>query len=108
MNRKKTNDYHAYWIKKLRGDKELAIEHLNVALEEEDPRMFLRALRNVAEAYGGFSKLAKEAKVDRSNLYKMLSEKGGPEIQTLEKLLSTFGLQFKVVLKSAQRFKKAA
>ena len=108
MNRKRTTDHNAYWIKRLREDKELTIEYLNVSLEEEDPRMFLLALRNVAEAYGGFSKLARAAKLDRSNLYKMLSEKGRPEIQTLEKLLSTFGLQIKVVSKTTQRLKKAA
>ena len=41
--------------------------YLNAAIEEmgEDPRLLMKALRNVAAAQGGVSALARQAKLDR-------------------------------------------
>ena len=47
----KSKAYHAELIEGLRDPIE-AEEYLNAALEEEDPELFLVALRNVAEAQG--------------------------------------------------------
>lgn len=44
-------DYHDELIKSLQ-DPEEAREYLNAALMDEDPRIFLLALRNVVEAQG--------------------------------------------------------
>jgi len=38
-----------------------AVEYLNTVLEEQDPQMFLVALRNVAEAHGGLRKISRSA-----------------------------------------------
>ena len=52
------------------------VEYLKASLEEGDmPEVFLMALRNVAEARG-ISKLARNAHLNRENLYKMLSKEG--------------------------------
>jgi probable addiction module antidote protein len=43
---------------------------------------FLIALRNVADAQKGMSKLAAEAGVNRENLSRMLSDEGNPRLDT--------------------------
>ncbi len=80
----------------LRKNPAQAAEYLNVNLEEGDPKMFLVALRNVAEAYGGMAKLARLTRLNRANLYKMLSKSGHPEIQSVYKVLDSFGLKLSV------------
>ena len=68
--------YDDYLIESLK-DHRLAEAYLNAALEEDDPRVFLLALRNVAEARG-MTKLAARSKLNRESLYKMLSKRGNP------------------------------
>ena len=72
---KKSKPYQPDLIESLRNPQE-AEEYLNVALEEEDPELFLLALRNVTEAQGGVARLAEKTKLNRESLYKMLSERG--------------------------------
>ena len=103
--------YQDYLIETLKNPEE-AIGYLNAVLETKDPRMFLVALRNVAEAHGGMVRLSKKTRMSRSNLYKMLSKKGHPEIQSLFKVLEAFGFSLAVSIKGKDRkrsiFRKAA
>lgn len=78
-------------IKNLRDLSE-AEEYLNAALEKNDPELFLLALRNVAEAQGGVAQLAEKTKLNRESLYKMLSERGNPELRSLDALLPCTGV----------------
>ena len=64
-----------------------AAGYLNACLEDEDPEVFLLALRQVARARGGVAKLAESASLSREHLYRMLSENGNPELRSLEALL---------------------
>jgi probable addiction module antidote protein len=73
-----------------------AEEYLNAALEEGDPELFLLALRNVAEAHGGVAQLAEKAKLNRERLYKILSERGNPELKSLGALLHALGFRLAV------------
>ena len=91
--------YHDSLIQSLKNPAE-ATEYLNAALEEGNEKMFLVALRNVAEARGGMSRLSYEAKLNRANLYKIFSKNGNPEIQTLSNILNLFGLRLAVASKS--------
>jgi DNA-binding phage protein len=59
---KRARDYQKDLIRDLKEPQE-AVEYLNAALEEEDPRAFLIALRNVVEARCNVTRLAKECKV---------------------------------------------
>jgi probable addiction module antidote protein len=61
-----------------------AAAYLNACLQDEDPEVFLLALRDVARARGGLAKLAEITDLNREHLYRMLSEKGNPELRTLE------------------------
>ncbi|MBI2877391.1 MAG: putative addiction module antidote protein [Candidatus Tectomicrobia bacterium] len=78
-----------------------AAEYLNAALEDEDQEVFLLALRDVAEAHGGMTKLAQEAKLNRENLYRMLSKNGNPELHSLGTLLNTLGFRLAIEVKKA-------
>ncbi len=91
----KSRSYQADLIESLNDPKE-ASEYLNAAIEEKDIKVFLLALRNVIEAFGGVGKLSKKSKLNRENLYRMLSEQGNPEITSLEKVLEAVGLRIAV------------
>lgn len=91
-----------YLLQRLQ-DKEYALIYLNESLrEEEDKRVFLLALRNVAEAQGGITKLANLCNLSREHLYRMLSGKGNPELKSLKKLLSSIGFKLAVEAKSSK------
>lgn len=92
-------DYHMDWLKKF----ENANEYLEVVLEEYekdgDTESFLLALRDIAEAQGGISELAKRTNLNRQNLYRTLSSTGNPKLNTI--LAIIHGLGFKLSVKRA-------
>ena len=93
---KRLIDYQERLLKKL-TDEEFAAEYLNQALKEEDPRMFLLALKNVVAAQGeDISTLAKETNVARMSIYRMLSIKGNPKFTNLISLLSSAGFEVEI------------
>ena len=92
---RKSKAYQAELIESL-GDLREAEAYLNAALEEDDPELFLLALRNVAGAQGGVAQLADKTKLNRESLYKMLSERGNPELKSLDALLHALGFRLAV------------
>jgi probable addiction module antidote protein len=94
---RKSTAYQTDLIESLRDAQE-AGEYLNAALEENDPELFLRALRNVSEAQGGVASLAEKTKLNRESLYRMLSERGNPEFRSLEALLHALGFRLAVAV----------
>jgi probable addiction module antidote protein len=82
-------------ITELRGDPALAAEYLNAAALDGDPRVYLAALRTIAEAKG-MAKLAKAAGVPRESLYRALSSGGNPRFSTLHAILTAAGLKMAV------------
>ena len=89
--------YHPELIKALRDPRE-ALEYLNAALEDGDPDGFLLALRDVAEAQGGVAQLAEAAKLNRESLYRMLSDRGNPELRSLDALLRALGFRLAIAV----------
>ncbi len=81
-------------------DPKEAEAYLNAALEENDPDLFLVALRNVADAQGGIAKFARKAKLNRESLYRMLSEDGNPQLDSLTQLLGVMGFRLAVGLRT--------
>jgi len=73
---------------------------LNAALEDDDPRVFLLALRNVAQARG-FSEVAAKSSLNRESLYKALSKRGNPSLRSLGALLEGLGFRLAVASKDA-------
>ena len=90
---KLSSDYHSWLLTQL-ADPDEAASYLNAAIEDS-PRMFLKALRNVAEAYG-MSKVAEGAGRARESLYRTLSEEGNPRLDTLTSILEVLGLRITV------------
>ena len=80
----------------LRNEREIA-GYIEAILEEGEPRMLPRALRNVADAMGGIGKLAERTGLSRETLYRTLSERGNPRYDTLFNILTAFGLRVSVV-----------
>jgi probable addiction module antidote protein len=92
-------------IEDLKNDPEYAQAYLQVALEEfeqDGDSEHLVALRNVAEAQGGVSELARRLNKGKTSLYKALSEKGNPRLDTVGAILQ--GLGYRLTLEPiAQR-----
>jgi len=92
--------YHEDLLERLK-DPTYAVEYLEAALEEGDmPEVFLLALRNVAEARG-MTRLARETKLNRENLYAMLSEHGNPVLSSLYTILDALGMRLSISRKHA-------
>lgn len=87
-------DYKSGLLNRL-ADPEYSIGYLNAALEDEDQRVFLLALRDVAEARG-LSQIARDAQLNRENLYRMLSLNGNPQLSSLTALLRSIGLRLAI------------
>ena len=84
-----TVSHHDWLIKRLKADPEEAAGYLNAALEAGDKKAFLMALRNVIEARGGMTRVARASKMNRVSLYKMLSGDGNPGFGNILLILQT-------------------
>ena len=82
------------------ADSAYAKEYLTVALEEyeEDGNIeaFLLAIRDVANAQGGLSKLAEHTQLSHESLYKALSENGTLQFDTIGPILHGLGFKFSI------------
>jgi probable addiction module antidote protein len=90
-----TRDYNISLYEELQ-DPAFAVAYLNAALEEDSQDVFLLHLRDVAEAWGRMGKLAGDTHLAREALYRMLSEKGNPQLSSLDKILQALGLRLAV------------
>ncbi|MBI4745719.1 MAG: putative addiction module antidote protein [Deltaproteobacteria bacterium] len=91
----KNTDYQEDLIEWLKNPKHAA-GYLNEAIEEGEKELILLALRNVAEAQGGMSNIAEKASLNRENLYRMLSKRGNPQMESIIKLLHALGLKLTI------------
>jgi len=69
---------------------EMIHEYLKAAFEEEDIKLLLTAIGNVAKAKG-MSEIAKETNLSRQNLYKALSANSSPKFETVKKIIEALG-----------------
>ena len=93
-------------IASFRDDPKFAAEYLNAVLEEGDQDELLLALRYMAKAFGGVSKLDEEAELNATSLYRTLSPHGNPELKSLTALLKAMGMRLAVQPVREQRPKK--
>lgn len=82
-------------IQDLREPK-FASEYIKACLNEGGQTAFLKALRNVAQAWGGPGQIAKDLELNRSGIYKMLADNGNPSYASIMALLERFGLKISV------------
>jgi len=79
-------------------DQDYAVEYLNAVLEDtgdDQQERFLMALKDIAKAHG-VANVANDSDVSREALYRILSEKGNPELATLLSVLSALGLKLRI------------
>lgn len=79
----------------LRTDAERAA-YLQALLEDGDARVLTLGLRDLAESVGGIRKLAERTGLSRETLYRTLSARGNPRLETLAALLRAMGLRLAV------------
>ena len=79
-------------IEELRANPKLAREYLAAAIEDDDPRVLLSALRTVAEVRG-MARVAEAAGIPRESLYRTLSSKGNPRLSTLLAVIKAAGFR---------------
>jgi|SRR5579863_8328170 len=95
MNKRFT-DYQDELISALQDPRE-AIGYLNAALQDEDPRIFLVALKNVLDAQDkDLAEFARETQLNRENLYRMLSSHGNPKLTSIVSVLNGLGLHLAI------------
>ncbi len=96
-----TGDYQEWLIIHLKN-KKAACAHLQLALDEYqqdgDKEAFLLSLRHVALAQGGIAHLAHETHLNRVSLYRLLSGKGNPTLDTVTIILRALGLKMKLAM----------
>jgi len=92
--RRRRNDYKADLLADLR-DRDYAKGYLSAAAKESSETLLL-ALRDVVEAQKGMGRIASEAKVNRENLYRMLSEEGNPRLNSLYAVLEALGFSIDI------------
>ena len=97
INRLQDKDYQKDWL-------ELT---LNEFLTDGDLDTFIRCLTDVVKACvkasgrGEITRLAKELKIDRSNLSEIVNGDKQPRLETAFKLLNGLGFKYDIKLKSA-------
>jgi probable addiction module antidote protein len=72
-------------------NEETIAAYLSATLEEDDPEMFLVAIKTVARARG-MTQLAKDTGMGRESLYKALAPGAKPRYDTILKVLRALGV----------------
>ena len=94
--KKSTGSYEEWLINSLKDKKEAAA-FLDAAFEEfkqdGDSEALLLALRHIVEAQGGMRTLSHKTTLNRESLYKSLTGKGNPKLQTVGTILKAITLQ---------------
>lgn len=79
-----------------REDPALVIEMLNDILEDGDQGELLTTLRQLTKAFGGMTKVAEQAELNLTQIYRTLSDTGNPALGNFTVLLETMGLRLAV------------
>ena len=73
--------------------------YLNAVVEEmeedPDPRLLMLALRDVAEAHGGVSELARRTGINRASLSRALAGRHNPRLDTFARITSACGVKLR-------------
>lgn len=96
----KSKSYHEGLIEDIKNPLEAA-SYIEVVLEEGDPKMLSKALKNIIEAQGGIEKFSSQIQECYQKLNQILLEKGEINFIYLNTLLNALGLQLTVQVKSA-------
>ena len=87
----KNDDWDDYLGETL-ADPEKAADYLTACLEE-GADVFLLAIRDVAKAQGGMSKLSDDTDLAREALYRMFSDTGNPTFSSISTVMESLGIK---------------
>ena len=87
---------HEVELRKWLKDPAHAASYLDECLKDDDKRVFLLAVRQVADAQGGMVRLARLTKRNRESLYKTLSRNGNPEFNGIDAVLDAMGFRLAI------------
>jgi len=90
------NTFDEIVVQMLRCDHAFREAFIQETLQEQNPQQLILSLRQVIDALGGISVLAKETALNRKQLYRMLSQRGKPDFFTLTRILNYLGLHLSV------------
>lgn len=85
----RSKNLREYLVERLKDPKQAAmyfeaiLEETKDCEEEEARRLILSALKDIAEAQGGITKLAKKTKISRQNITKTFSATGNPKLRII-------------------------
>ncbi|MFA6231225.1 MAG: addiction module antidote protein [Rhodanobacter sp.] len=79
------------------SDPALALDVINGILEDGDQAELLIVLRQLARAFGGVQVVAEQAHLNPTQLYRTLSPKGNPALNSLTAVLKAMGLRLAVL-----------
>ena len=79
----------------LRTEADVAV-YIEEMLADGDARAVPVALRTIVDAVGGMAALADKTGLSRETLYRTLSKRGNPRLDTLAVILTAFGLRLTV------------
>lgn len=98
---KKSVKYKDWLIPQLENKKR-AVAYLNEAILDYEnhgkSEIVMLAFSHVIKAHGGISVVAKKTKLNRQTLYRTLSGKRNPGLDTILKLIQALGFRIKLVL----------
>lgn len=95
---KNQNDDWDDYLGETLTDPEKAAEYLTACLEEGS-EVFLLAVRDVAKANGGMSKLAENTELAREALYRMFSDAGNPTFASITAVIESLGIKIQFTSK---------
>jgi probable addiction module antidote protein len=84
-----------------RDDPALAVDVINAILQDGEEGELLVVLRQLTQAFGGVKAVAKDARLNPTQLYRTLSSDGNPELGTLTAVLKAMGLRLAVQLEAS-------
>lgn len=82
----------AEWLDTPEAVEEFLVASFESAFELDDPRLITKALGTVARAQG-MTRMAEDAELSRTALYRALSAEGRPELSTIFKVMQALGLR---------------
>ena len=105
----RNRSYRADLRDDLKNDLAFAAEYLSAAYADSR-HAFLVALRDVVEARKGVAQVARDAEINRENLYRMLSKEGNPRLTSLRPVLGILGIgvQFTAIRQATSAKPEAA
>ena len=83
-------------VESFRRDSKFAAAYLNAVLDEGNRAEIMTALRYMTDAFGGVSAIAKKTRLNTTTLYRTLSAKGNPELNSFMEIMKAVGMRILV------------